>query len=394
MEGATGIRRRPNKRPRLEVSPEMLVPKLHFYRRDHKEHSIAEVYKAYQAVHLPDYLQYIQQESTRGKEESESVNKQKRNGDATSLRWNDLHDLFTRLSKKDKDSFCVENSSSAGALSPAFLESKVWDAGYCSFQVQEEEYLSHLSKILPVNSLDDRSFCSGTSSSASSTFSCRCCRCWHYEPCLWVFFGRNPSLLNSEKKKIGDLKGRPEHTDSISHDGTWHYQLSGTKRWLLRPTRQLWNQSQARGDYANEEPPKTPVVIDCQQGDVLIINTRLWFHQTVIPPQPQPSVSYAKDFCINRVVTEATDHERSVGKGARMTNVDGLYATDDILEGTILFREDDMPDCAMHRSVTNPNCAVVELDDGTHAVVSIRQILAGEFFCVGDSTDEDDTDED
>jgi hypothetical protein len=189
------------------------------------------------------------------------------------------------------------------------------------------------------------------------------------------------------------MQGRPEHTDSISHDGTWHYQLSGTKRWLLRPTRQLWKQLDVRGEHATKEPPKTPVIIDCQQGDVLIVNTRLWYHQTILPPQPLPSVSYARDFWIKRFATQTADPKQSNGEGTRMTNVDGLYATDNISEGTIIFREEEMPDCELHRSVTHPNCEVVELDDGTQAIVSIRQILAGEFFCVGESSDEGEEEE-
>jgi hypothetical protein len=271
-------------------------------------------------------------------------------------------------------------------------KSKIWNAGYCSFLVRQEQNLTRLSNTLPVRSLHDGTFCTSSSTrNDSSTSSCRCCRCWHYEPCLWIFFGRNPSLMKGEKKKERDLQGRPEHTDSISHDGTWHYQLSGTKRWLLRPTRLLWNQLQARGEHASEEPPTTPTVVECLQGDVLIVNTRLWHHQTCLPPQPQPSVSYARDFWIGRCSTETADPERSDSKGTGMTNVEVLYATDDISEGTILFREAEMPDCELHRSSTNPNCEVVMMDDGTPAVVSIRRILAGEFFCVEESSDEDDT---
>jgi U3 small nucleolar RNA-associated protein 6 len=44
-----------------------------------------------------------------------------------------------------------------------------------------------------------------------------------------------------------------------------------------------------------------------------------------------------------------------------MTNVDGLYATEDIAAGTILFREKEMPDCQLHRSKENPNCEVIEM---------------------------------
>lgn len=71
-----------------------------------------------------------------------------------------------------------------------------------------------------------------------------------------------------------------------------------------------------------------------------------------------------------------------------MTNLDGLYATNDISPGEVIFTENDMPEGELHRS-NEPNCEVVELDDGTDAVVSIKLIAAGEFFCIGDSSDED-----
>jgi hypothetical protein len=392
MDVETDAQREPHhKRPRLEDAWKFFVPTLDFGRLDHQTYSITEMYQNHQVVHLLGYLQYIQQESRRERQNGESTDEHIENeGQATTgnLRWNDLYDIFTGLSAKDKDSFCYENSSSVEASSPEFLQCKDWNVGYCSFLVQDQEYLSRLTKRLPVRSLDDGSSCSGISirtRNDSSTASCVCCRCWNYEPCLWIFFGRNPSLINGEKKTIRDLQGRTEHTDSISHDGTWHYQLSGIKRWLLRPTSQLWNQLLKRGEL-----PETPIVIDCNQGDVLIVNTRLWYHQTLLPPQPQPSVSYARDFWIKRSATGAVGPERCGGIVTRMTNVDGLYATDNISEGTILFREEEMPDCELHRSVTDPNCEVVELEDGTHAVVSIRRILAGEFFCVGESSDEDD----
>jgi hypothetical protein len=53
----------------------------------------------------------------------------------------------------------------------------------------------------------------------------------------------------------------------------------------------------------------------------------------------------------------------------------------------------DMPDCALHRSVAGANCEVVELEDGTSAIVSFRDITVGEFFCVLESDSEDEEEE-
>jgi hypothetical protein len=129
---------------------------------------------------------------------------------------------------------------------------------------------------------------------------------------------------------------------------------------------------------------ETPIRLDCKEGDVIVVNTRLWFHRTVIPPQQFPSLSYARDF---RETKETGITEES---GDEMKNVDGLYATNDIEVGTVIFTEKDAPDCELHRSSVNSNCEMVELEDGTSAIVSSRDITEGEFFCVPESSDEED----
>ena len=88
------------------------------------------------------------------------------------------------------------------------------------------------------------------------------------------------------------MSGRPLHTDSISHDGTWHYQLSGSKTWHLRPTQELldiWSSdsSNAEGDDICDVqlPGKDEeLTITCEEGDVILCNTRLWWHRTEISP--------------------------------------------------------------------------------------------------------------
>ena len=114
-----------------------------------------------------------------------------------------------------------------------------------------------------------------------------------------------------------------------------------------------------------------------------------------MPPQKYPSVSYARDFWIHKNNAKVKDTNGGSNAGA-MTNVDGLYAIDDIAEETIIFREDDMPDCELHRTkeIEKANCKVVELEDGMQAVVSSKFISAGEFFCIPESSDEEDIDDD
>jgi U3 small nucleolar RNA-associated protein 6 len=368
--------------------------------------AITKAFEKYQALYLPQYCSCP---------DSNDENNKSDNGDVDTtnniLRWNNLCSIFENLNDSDKQSFCIENENAAKSLakdgscsdveknkdtdSSAFLKdpSKIEDecrVGYCSFMIQNDK--KALSDLLPKLPVQDpvataaSKFVGGDSDSESGDCG------WVYEPCLWIFFGRN------NNKKTKDLEGRPEHTDQISHDGTWHYQLSGTKRWLLRPTPQLlrsWKQ--------NEEEEETDIEpqqmrIDCRQGDVLIVNTRLWRHQTILPPQIEPSVSYARDFWIHK--DDRAKNDRSVANtkdaGGAMTNVDGLYAMDDIAQDTVIFKEDDMPDCELHRTseADKANCKIVELEDGMQAVVSSKFIMAGEFFCIPESSDEEDNDVD
>jgi U3 small nucleolar RNA-associated protein 6 len=291
-----------------------------------------------------------------------------------SFSWKDIHAVFQGISDADKSSFCVETSSkSQGAdrepvptVESCFRVAPPNEVGtpyYCSFLVQKDEpALESLVSKLPVSRLHSA---------------------WHHEPCVWIFYGGNLD------KSPDNLQGRPEHTDSISHDGTWHYQLSGIKHWLLRPTAKLldhWNENQPEiRDIWQKNGQDYRVTVACQEGDVLVVNTRLWFHQTILPSQAVPSVSYARDFWSRPKPDGDNDDDEG-----NMTNVDGLYATEDIEAGTILFHEHDMPDCELHRSKENPNCELVELEDGSGAVVSCRSIAAGEFFCIAESDDDED----
>ena len=65
-----------------------------------------------------------------------------------------------------------------------------------------------------------------------------------------------------------------------------------------------------------------------------------------------------------------------------MANLDGLYASNRGEAGTIIFRDEDMPGYELHRTKVNPNCEVVEFENGSGTVVSCREIKAGEFFCL------------
>lgn len=182
----------------------------------------------------------------------------------------------------------------------------------------------------------------------------------------WLFFGANPGQR--------PLLGRPEHTDAIAHSGTWHLQLLGSKVWNLRPTAELKRKAARalRGSGA--------LKVRCEVGDVLCVNTRLWWHHTHLPGSCKMSASVARDMWLDGRKTAPCD----------MTNVDGHYATRCISAGTVLFTEDNAPDVALPRNTSSKsNCGLRELPNGSMAVVATRRIPKGDWFTMSDSEAEE-----
>jgi hypothetical protein len=371
-------------------------------------------YRVFQAIHF--------KATTTGtkidKDDSDSMTKEGVPAPPQLVSWKDICSIFHSLNSKDQESWCIENPGDSSerrkeeedVLKPStFLapRNKVSNnnRAYCSFLVQKDQQsYQQLLKRLPL----------ATFASSSPALLPLNDSTWTYEPCLWIFFGRNhPQQKDDTAMTTTDtddsctnqqpLEGRGLHTDSVSHDGTWHYQLSGDKTWYLSPSCDLlrhWQQQQQQQKLSTTGIPSiqwdesTQLQVACQQGDVLMLNTRLWFHRTVIPCQVNPSVSYARDFRIDK---QACSTDNNTNKNnSTMTNLDGLYARTDIEAGTILFTEHDMPDCELHRTSieNNANCHIQQLDDGISAVVSRRNIACGEFFCIPESSSEEEDDDD
>eukprot|EP00439_Symbiodinium_sp_Y106_P038971 s6344_g4.t1 len=175
----------------------------------------------------------------------------------------------------------------------------------------------------------------------------------------WVFFGRNPG------SRI--LRGRPEHTDAIQHSGTWHVQLKGEKVWTLKPTDELRRKVPSLKTAGR-------VRVRCMEGDVLCINTRLWWHSTHIPARCKLSLSVARDMYLDGTRPGACD----------MTNVDGHYALKPIQKGAVIFTEDTAPQLELPRSSAS-NCELRESQRGSLVVVAKRVIKKGEWFSLSDS---------
>lgn len=248
----------------------------------------------------------------------------------------DLAGVASRL-LLDRDSWTVENAAATVAREPAaFLDMRQAQRGYCSFIVQRDEELH--AELLRRSPCPQLPVASGV----------------EYGGAVWVFVARNGP-------RDEPLEGRPPHTDSVSHDGTFHYQLAGVKTWRVE-----------REGVAH--------TIECCAGDVLVVDTKHWMHSTLIGPQPDGvCVSLARDIYIGRSASEPEE---------AFTNVDGMYAVESIAAHTLLFRASDHPNLELGRSVQF-NCDVVELSDGELGVVTVRDIAPGDFFCIAPSSSEE-----
>jgi hypothetical protein len=204
------------------------------------------------------------------------------------------------------DTWNVENGSGAVLRSPARLLSQLVSAldaadarrgavaggrWYTSCVVQHDEKATEqLFAALPCGGappflLDDRGRKAGppdhTAAGVRGQF--------HNAECAWIFIGQNAA----EDDAGESMRGRPEHTDAISHSGTWHMQLAGSKVWSLRPNPAAdWPAGSSAQEalqlvqrHGTKEPGSdvSRLRISCHAGDLLLLNTRLWFHSTQIP---------------------------------------------------------------------------------------------------------------
>merc|ERR1712196_595802 len=153
----------------------------------------------------------------------------------------------------------------------------------------------------------------------------------HCDDGVWLFVGKN--TLGEHCKPI---TGRPEHTDAVEHSGTWHMQVMGSKTWLVRPIADstAWpaaipDITQCRNAFQGADG-QWRLSIEVEQGDLLFVNTRLWWHHTKLNPQDAPgmSVSYARDFYLC-----AQQKPGAVPKG----NIDGLHAPHFFSQGDVVL---------------------------------------------------------
>ena len=260
-------------------------------------------------------------------------------------------DLCKRIGSDLRDTFSVEYGN---AIDSSVISSTSRHSWYVSFIVQNDKrVLDKFVESLPVSEIP------------SHTGSLK------HSNAVWVFIGQNLSSKNF-------LDGRAEHTDSLSDaDATWHCQTRGTKLWFVRPSATLMKMFDCKEDREFWQHTER-VCIEMQRGDLLLIDTQLWWHHTKIPStvgSDRVSLSYARDIRLNR------DENFSSDDKTILTNIDCVYASNDISRGDVVLTEHDLPDCELSTSST-PNCLVTEDDTGTGILIALRDIKQGEIFTV------------
>ena len=166
----------------------------------------------------------------------------------------------------------------------------------------------------------------------------------------WIFMGHHGSSSSENKKKRKrDMLGRAEHVDEVIHSGTYHVQLAGSKKWSIRPHPTLYDGDEEMlqpsilstlpGAEQSETTQSWRLGIDVQEGDVFVLNTKIWYHYTEIPAGTGGgwSISIANDFYLP------------------------LPCPRDVKEGEVIFDdEEDIPEDIPRSS--NPNCLLGEID--------------------------------
>jgi hypothetical protein len=293
-------------------------------------------------------------------------------------------ETFNKSTANDQESWCIENEDdtiNASTLPTDFLSPQATQNGYCSFILQDdsgkeqsvttflEQHAEHatLPVIIPVSSNEQEQ---DNSNAPDDIFTA--------SP-FWLFVGRNTSTTKS-------MPGRSEHTDGIQHDGTFHYQVAGSKTWNIRPTEELIAMCKDANVILQDSYVHT-----VQEGDMFLINTRLWWHQTEIPASDEEqaplglSISFARDIYLDGT-------EPGEGEAEYMSNADGAMAGDDTPKGAIILLTGDEPPIRRSTDKELVNCEMVELfgckNDNKGVQMGLaptREIRKGEFFIVLDT---------
>ena len=256
-------------------------------------------------------------------------------------------------------------------------------------------------------------------------------------PGTWLFLGHHGvsnTQPKTKKRRVGGntasssaiddetktttLLGRAEHVDEVTHSGTYHIQISGTKTWKIRPHPDSFladefnlDSTEAEGGSRIQEiegfecsDKYWRIKINVEEGDVFVLNTKIWYHCTELnrcsnKSSSEWSISVAHDFYLPipcpRDVKEGDivyGHGNFNGHGDDNIEDDGIE--NDLVDPEI---PDELP-----RS-DNPNCVLVEVDTGRNnshdtdyddddykiALVALRDIPEGEPLSIAFDAEHD-----
>ena len=115
------------------------------------------------------------------------------------------------------------------------------------------------------------------------------------------------------------------------------------------------------------------------EGDLIIINTALWYHSTELPSTRAATgglcLSFARDFYLGGA-SAAADEE------VDMANLQDSWATSDVPKGTVIVTDKEQEDWEATLGSFNsdgiPNCELRTTKKGVNKVVAMRDINEGE----------------
>lgn len=281
-------------------------------------------------------------------------------------------DTFNSATAKDQGSWTIENDSDildSSTSASEFLSPAATQNGYCSFVMQDDSSnaVSNFTEQLTAKGHPTTLPVGGQLDSL------------YIASPYWLFFCRNNTSTA--------MKGRNEHTDDIDHNGgTFHYQVAGTKTWTIRPTEKMRDKCDEL-DIAL----KKYYVQTVEEGDVFVINTRLWWHQTEIPglsgagkgrkngKRTNLSMSYARDICLDG--TQPVE-----GGELDMNNKDAGWASAFIAKGTVLHTQADPP-VVRTAGEGNVNCELFVAGNNEEGEIQMalrmtKELQEGDYFTI------------
>jgi len=224
------------------------------------------------------------------------------------------------------------------------------------------------------------------------------------------------------------LIGRAEHVDEVTHSGTYHIQIAGTKTWKIRPhpdsflgdelmidsndgglLRELPGAEQEASGGKRDDTDCNKncwrLKINVEEGDVFVLNTKIWYHCTELNFTPNSKSSLSSEWSIS----VAQDFYLPVPCPKDVKTGDVVYGEydDETDEENNESNKDraaqEIPD-ELPRS-DNPNCVLVEIDgsecdddsdddDDMSArtkimLVALRDIVEGESLTIAFNPQED-----